>query len=197
MNRKEEQSQRGTQRSKRETWLPDSAQESVEEYLSYSDEYRVDEADSLRAVDRLFRSASMLQAPPGFSEKLMAAIAAGKATARRSNAARYGRFRLFNLILAVSVIAALAFGSVATATRWIDRPTDPVYLIQQVVVWLSAIVRDLAVLSQTLAAHASGPLFVPGLLTTMLSVVFAWWWLVARVSAPRMQVVYRIPVRFH
>lgn len=145
-----------------------------------------------RAVERLFRNAPFVQAPPEFADRVMAAfeLRTARESAVRARRRRLGWLRRWLLALVVLPLALLLF-TIGPA------PLALALLLRQAVWWLNDAAANLARALAGLAGYASGPLFAI-LMIGAVALTLAMWLSLMRVAgAGRQQVAYRIPVQFH
>jgi hypothetical protein len=144
-----------------------------------------------RAIERLFRSASLIDAPRGFTDRVMAAIAAGEtaATVRRQRS-RLLRLRWWLLTLLIVPLTMVLFtvGPAALALA---------LLVRQAVWWLNDAAAGLATALGSLASYTSAPLFSVFTVGSLMLLVMMMAALTRVMGVSRQQVAYRVPVRFH
>jgi hypothetical protein len=174
--------------------------EAQEYWLAADRADQSDQADGavwiqVRLVDRLFHDVPMLEAPIGFAERVMEAIAAREGlTPDRGRTRR--RFRLPWLAVAAAAGILLAGGALAVGAA---GPSAAVLglLLQQAVGALNILAAQLAELFLPL----SGLSIQPGWLMAAIGMVIlngvALWWLMGYAATRREQVIYRLPVRVH
>lgn len=149
----------------------------------------------MRAVDNLFSSAGMCQAPVDFASKVMAAIAAQPADQVTQARIRSSLGAAIGLLVAFVAMVPLAVVGVITLQHWLGNPAAINVLMQQVVMLLNALSQALASLFSMLATYTIDKPILPALLTTTIPLVMIWGWSMWYASMRRQQVVYRIPVR--
>ncbi len=149
------------------------------------------EVDGQLQVDRLFRDAPILEAPPGFAGKVMLAIAAGRVTApaRRRSRRRFRLPWLLLIVLLVVPLSAAALSAPGMAALGL--------MMQQAVLWLNGVAQDIGELLRAAAGYAPSPMVTLGLTVAAAVNVLAFGWMMNYASNRRQLVVYRIPVRFH
>jgi hypothetical protein len=147
------------------------------------------EVDAQLQVDRLFQGAPMLEAPPGFADRVMLAIAAGRVTAPDRRRRRFRLRWLFLIALLVVPLGAAALSAPGMAALGL--------MMQQAVLWLNGAAQDLGELFRVVASYLPSPMVMLGLVVAVAVNLLALWWMMAYASTRRQLVVYRVPVRFH
>jgi hypothetical protein len=149
------------------------------------------EVDGQLQVDRLFQGAPVLEAPPGFADRVMVAIAAGRLTApaRRRSRRRFRLPWLFLLALLIVPLGTAALSAPGMAALGL--------MMQQAVLWLNGAAQDVGELFRVVAGYLPSPMVMLGLVAAVALNLLAFSWMMAYASTRRQLVVYRVPVRFH
>ncbi len=165
--------------------------EEEEVYRLAAEEVAESEVDGQLRVNRLFQGAPMLNAPPGFAQKVLLAIAAGQATALARRRSRR-RFRLPWLLLVVLLMVPLG-----TAALSAPGMAALGLMMQQAVVWQNTVAQDAGELFGVVASYLPSPMVMLGLVAAVAVNLLAFRWMMAYAASRRQLVVYRVPVRFH
>jgi hypothetical protein len=173
--------------------LPETAEAALKAHLAGSPR---DAAlfNRMRDVDKLFAGASMVQAPPDFAGKVIAAIAAQTAE-DSALAARPQTGTSAGLLLAFLTTVPLAVLGINAIQNWLSDPAAINTLLQQLVMMLNNLAQAIAALFQMIATYTVDKPVLPALLTTTIPLIMIWGWFMWYTSMRRQQVVYHIPVR--
>jgi hypothetical protein len=163
-----------------------------------------DQWERMQQVERIFRTAPMVDAPPDMVDKVMLTIASkqfddmnkpssgGGSSNNKGGGGKMsgGRKMLFFL----SMIAAPIFGTVLLiAAVQAGLLND---IVRQLVLWYNDIGQRVAWLWQDLSQVAPTNILMPLLLTVAVGMVAAWVWVMNYLTSHRQQVVYHIPVKY-
>jgi hypothetical protein len=152
-------------------------------------------AIQFRAVDRLFQNVPMMDAPSGFTERVMLAIAQGQ-TRPAAAARQRGRFRLTWLLIIPLVIGFFAIGPAILISQG-PGATALGLLLVQVVDRLNSFALEAANWARAFDVMSLTPVLLAIALGLVTVSLVAFWRLMEYASAQRSQVVYQVPVRVH
>jgi hypothetical protein len=175
--------------------LPETAEAALKAHLAGSPR---DAAlfNRMRDVDNLFANASMVQAPPDFAAKVMAAIAAQTAEdGALATRPQTGTGAALGLLLAFLTTVPLAVLGINAIQNWLSDPAAINTLLRQLVMMLNNLAQAIAALFQVIATYTVEKPVLPALLTTTIPLTMIWGWFMWYTSMRRQQVVYHIPVR--
>lgn len=147
-----------------------------------------------RAVDRLFQNVPMMDAPAGFTERVMLAIA--QSQTRPGPARHRSRFRLTWLLIIPLIIGLFVIGPAILISQGPGAAALGL-LLAHAVGQLNTLALQAASWARAFDVMSLAPallLIAFGLVTASL---VAFWRLMGYASAQRSQVVYQVPVRVH
>jgi len=153
-----------------------------------------DRADRLEAIDYVLINESMIPAPMGFADRVIAAIAAGVRPSSLHSTYRGVRLAL-GLALTVVFIAPLVILMAVTLGHWLADPNAFGQfvggLVDQIILVLDRTVQLLSSSLQTMTGIVGGIKWL--ILGLALPTAVIWLWTMWNIR--RGQVVYRIPVQ--
>ncbi|MBX3064898.1 MAG: hypothetical protein U0528_01955 [Anaerolineae bacterium] len=170
-----------------------------------------DQWERMQQVERLFKEAPMVDAPPQFLDKVMLAIATkdfeeqnkppsdkgGKSGTDKDQRRGTGLLGGVNrkLLFFMSVVGATSLVVLTTAIAVQIGLLDD--LLRTIIRGYNQVTAQIADSWNALTVIAPSSVLVPGLLITGLVLLAAWAWMLNYVSARRQRVVYHIPIRVH
>lgn len=162
-----------------------------------------DQWERMQQVERVFRNAPMVDAPPDFANKVMLTIASkqfddmNKPSSGGSSNTKGGGGKLLGgrkLLFFMSMIIGPIFSTLLLVTAVQGGLLNDV--VRQLVLWYNDIGLRVAGLWQSLAQVAPSNVLMPLLLTVAVGMVAAWVWVMNYLASHRQQVVYHIPVNY-
>jgi hypothetical protein len=152
-------------------------------------------AIQFRAIDKLFQNVPMMDAPSGFTERVMLAIAQGQTRPAVAERQR-GRFRLTWLLIIPLIIGFFAIGPAILISQG-PGATALGLLLVQVVDRLNSFALDAANWARAFDVMSFTPTLLAIALGLVIASLVALWRLMEYASVQRSQVVYQVPVRVH
>lgn len=147
-----------------------------------------------RAVDRLFQNVPMIDAPAGFAERVMLAIAHGQPSPGR--ASQRTRFRLTWLLVILLVVGLFVVGPAILIAQG-PGAVALGFLLAHVVERLNALALEAATWANAFDVMSLTPALLLVALGSLAASMVAFWRLTQYATAQRAQVVYQVPVRVH
>jgi hypothetical protein len=166
-----------------------------------------DQWERMQQVERLFRNAPMVDAPPDLADKVMLTIASKQfdemnkppssgGGASGGSSRKTGGWQLpgRKLFLLLSAAGGLTFGVlVATIMAQTGVVTD---LLRSLVQWVNQASHQVADVWYSLSQIAPSNVLMPALLLSSMLMLGIWAWAMRYLISRRQQVVYHIPVSF-
>ncbi|MBX3081922.1 MAG: hypothetical protein KF716_09850 [Anaerolineae bacterium] len=161
-----------------------------------------DQWERMQQVERVFRAAPMVDAPPDLVDKVMLTIASkqfddmnkpssgGSTKGGGSGKLLGGRKLLFFLSMITGPILTTLLVVAAVQAGVLND------VVRQLVLWYNDIGQRVAWLWQSLSQVAPTNILMPLLLTVAVGMVAAWVWVMNYLASHRQQVVYHIPVNY-
>ena len=162
-----------------------------------------DQWERMQQVERIFRTAPMVDAPPDLVDKVMLTIASkqfddmNKPSSGGSSGGTKGGGKLLGgrkLLFFLSMIAGPLLTTLLVVVAVQAGVLNDV--VRQLVLWYNDIGQRVAWLWQSLSQVAPTNVLMPLLLTVAVGMVAAWVWVMNYLASHRQQVVYHIPVNY-
>lgn len=147
-----------------------------------------------RVVDRLFQNVPMMDAPAGFSERVMLAIAQGQPSPEKVR--QRTRFRLTWLLVIPLIIGLFVIGPAILISQG-PGAVALGFLLAHVVGRLNTLALEVASWAAALDVMSLAPTLLVTALALLAGSLAAFWRLTQYASLQRAQVVYQVPVRVH
>jgi hypothetical protein len=184
---------------KRTTPAHDAWDEQEVAALGISDE----QWERMQQVERIFRNAPMVDAPPDFASKVMLTIAAkqfddmnkpqsggSSGGGNKPSKPQGGRKLLFFMSMAGTLTTAMVALTVALQGGLLNA------MLRQLALWYNDVTQPVASLWQSLTPVAPSDVLLTTLLMSAVALVVAWARVMHYVASRRQRVVYHIPIKF-